>query len=675
MNLLSPLPFGNNVARNRIVFGPHETNLGSGRELSLRHVAYYRRRATGGAGTIIIEEASVHPSDWPYERSPLASRCGIGWAKIANALHVEGALAFAALGHSGGQGSSLYTQAPMFAPSTVPEVVSREVPKSMELEDIAAVVTGFGDAARMAIEAGLDGVEINAGQFSLVRQFLSTLTNYRADEYGTDRTRFAREVLAAVRQSVGSAVVGLRLSCDEMIAWGGISPAQATEYAQAFAEYLDYIVVVRGSIYSTWATRPDMHTEPGFNLELARSLRGTLSPSVTVIAQGSIVDVEIAEKAIVEGVCDGIEMTRAQIADPQLVTKVSKGQADRIRPCILCNQNCSVRDVRNPIVSCAGEPSSGHETEDAPVDGKAARVRDVLVVGGGPSGLECARVAALRGHRVRLAERSERLGGSLRIAAGAPGRARLAKLADWLEAECRALGVQMETSREISVEELGVGVDTRRNPLPFERERTFLARETAEPIRLAAGNTSTILCTGSRSGYRDYAIDQGAFVTDAYAVLEAKAANGLDSLLPNGPIAIWDPIGGPIAISVAELLASQRTVVLITPDQMIGKELSRSGDLTQANIRLYGANVRMVKCALLRRAGVGMIEIEDRFSGKRERIEAVALIDAGHRLPEDSVWQATGKSLVRAGDAVAPRSVHEAILEGRRAALSIGEAQ
>jgi 2,4-dienoyl-CoA reductase (NADPH2) len=158
-------------------------------------------------------------------------------------------------------------------------------------------------------------------------------------------------------------------------------------------------------------------------------------------------------------------------------------------------------------------------------------------------------------------------------------------------------------------------------------------------------------------------------------VLEAKAANGLDSLLPNGPIAIWDPIGGPIAISVAELLASQRTVVLITPDQMIGKELSRSGDLTQANIRLYGANVRMVKCALLRRAGVGMIEIEDRFSGKRERIEAVALIDAGHRLPEDSVWQATGKSLVRAGDAVAPRSVHEAILEGRRAALSIGEAQ
>src|SRR5690606_27193706 len=116
---------------NRVVFGPHETNLGTGRDFSWRHLAYYQRRAAGGVGVVVLEEASVHPSDWPYERCPLAERCGEGWSKIARALHDEGALAFAALGHAGGQGSSLYTQSPLFAPSMVPEVVSREAPKSM----------------------------------------------------------------------------------------------------------------------------------------------------------------------------------------------------------------------------------------------------------------------------------------------------------------------------------------------------------------------------------------------------------------------------------------------------------------------------------------------------------------------------------------------------------------
>ena len=191
MTLLEPLALGSRTARNRIVFGPHETNLARRRAVSDRHVAYYRRRAAGGAGTIVIEEASVHPSDWPYERCPLAADSGDGLAAVADACHAEGALVLAAIGHSGGQGSSAYHQLPMWAPSRVPEVNSREVPKSMEADDIADVVTGFGAAARAAVEAGLDGVEINAGQHSLVRQFLSGLTNHRDDDWGHDRTRFA----------------------------------------------------------------------------------------------------------------------------------------------------------------------------------------------------------------------------------------------------------------------------------------------------------------------------------------------------------------------------------------------------------------------------------------------------------------------------------------------------
>ncbi len=143
----------------------------------------------------------------------------------------------------------------------------------MEPADISAVVDGFAAAARLAVASGLDGVEVNAGQHSLVRQFLSGLTNQRDDEWGTDKLRFATSVLRAVRDAVGDAVVGLRLSCDELAPWAGITPEAAPEIAGALAEHVDYVTVVKGSIFSVSATRPDGHVEPGFNIDLARSLR------------------------------------------------------------------------------------------------------------------------------------------------------------------------------------------------------------------------------------------------------------------------------------------------------------------------------------------------------------------------------------------------------------------
>ena len=138
----------------------------------------------------------------------MAERCAAGWQAIAAACHVHGALVIASLDHAGGQGSSAYSQDPLWAPSRVPEVNSREVPKWMEADDIAAVVAGFGAAAALAVGAGCDGVEVNAGQHSLVRQFLSGLTNHRGDEWGTDRLAFARAVISAVRAAAPTAIVG-----------------------------------------------------------------------------------------------------------------------------------------------------------------------------------------------------------------------------------------------------------------------------------------------------------------------------------------------------------------------------------------------------------------------------------------------------------------------------------
>ena len=718
--LLDPLPLGPKVARNRVVFGPHETNLARRRAVSERHVAYYRRRALGGAGVVVVEEASVHPGDWPYERCPLAADSGPGWAAVAAACHAEGALVVAALGHSGGQGSSAYSQAPLWAPSRVPEVNTREVPKWMEAHEIATVVAGFGSASRLAVAAGCDGVEVNAGQHSLVRQFLSGLTNHRGDEWGEDRLLFARQVLEAVRRGVGhDAVVGIRLSCDELAPWAGITPEAAAGIAAELGTLVDYLTVVRGSIFTVGATRPDGHVEPGFNLGLTRAMRAAVPAGTVVVAQGSIVDLVMAEGAVADGTADAVEMTRAQIADPDLVAKAGGRPGAAVRPCILCNQTCMARDVRNPIVTCVVEPSSGHEDEDPPLPvertapattgaldryavnderhagrpdglGFGGRTREpaaaagapteaaasasppasagaavvlphaeagaaspahvgglplggtptarsvaVLVVGGGVAGMETARVATLLGHRVTLVELSHRLGGVLRTAALGAGRRRLALAADWLEAEIRRLGVEVCLGCEATAGEV------------------------------AGFDGEVVLCTGSVAGRRTYRVEEGGMVRTAAEVLDGSA-------LPEGPVVVWDPIGGPIGISVAERLrAGGREVALATPDLIAGNELSRSGDLAPANVRLQVAGVVLERRTLLRAVTTGRAEIEERFTGERRHLPAAVVIDAGYRLPDDRLWRATGQRRRLAGDVVAPRTVYEAILEGRRQAMSL----
>ena len=649
VKLLEPLDLGERRARNRIVFGPHETNLARRRSISDRHVAYYRRRAAGGAGIIVTEEASVHPWDQPYERAPLATDSAEGWAHVAEACHDHGALVLAALGHAGGQGTSHWNQRELWAPSRVPEVNSREVPKWMEAADVAEVVAGFAEAAGLAVRAGCDGVEVNAGQYSLVRQFLSGLTNHREDEWGQDRGRFLREVLAAVRSAVGEeAVVALRLCGDELAPWAGITPEQAPDLAAGIAAdegaaRIDLLTVVRGSIYSTSATRPDGHTPPGFNLELTRSVRAAVSEAsagrVPVVAQGSIVDVDQAEWAVSDGAADAVEMTRAQISDAELAATLEQGRSERIRPCTLSNQRSQVRDNRNPIVSSLGDPFSGHETEDQPVEGRAAHPVDVTVVGGGPAGLEAARVAALRGHRVRLLEASDRLGGMVRTAQRGVGWERLGLLVDWLERECRAEGVELHTGHRATGEELSEG--------------------------------HVILAVGSRRGETGYRTTRAAQVRTAAEALDEPESLG------EGPVLIWDPIGGPVGVSVAETLrAAGREVHLMTPDNIVGNELARSGDLAPANARLQQAGVQLHRRSVLRAVKKGSVVVEDRFSGGERELPAGVVVDAGHRLPEDGLWEELrsrpGLHVQRVGDCVAPRGIHEAILEGRRAALALG---
>jgi 2,4-dienoyl-CoA reductase (NADPH2) len=738
--LLDPVTLAGRTAPSRVIFGPHETNLGRGRALSPRHTAYYQRRAAGGAGLIITETASVHESDWPYERAPLAADCAGGWREIAAACRPHGALVLAGLGHTGLQGSSAYSQSVLWGPSGFTDAVSRETPMIMEEPETAALVAGFAAAAAAAAGAGLDGVELDAGPGALLRQFHSGLTSQRPDRYGTDRLLLTREVLAAVRAAIGPGrILALRLSCDELAPWAGVTPEQAAEQAAGLAPDLDLLTVVRGGPYSASAYRPDAHTPPMFNQNLAAAIRAAVAGAVPVALQGSVVDPAAAQAALDAGAADLAEMTRAQIADADVVAKLRAGTPDRIRPCILCNQTCRVRDNRNPVITCISDPRTGHETTDpppaadtlpadpalpadAPVAGGAATglgpAADVLVVGGGPAGLEAARVAAGAGLTVRLAERSATAGGTLRAAAAGPARERMALLADWLESEARLLGVRFDLETEITLTDLdsataaGTQVILATGSRPVARFDPAISVDalavlsglaqpagTREQPGQAAGAgeapdttapgpaapKQSELKTPFRSGAEDpdgVGGAEGPGVTGSLGQVSGLGVAGPAEesigtgdpvtgpagvvMLPDGPVVVHDPVGGPVGVAVAELLASAgRRVALVTQDPVVGTLLSLTGDLADANVRLQRAGVTRELRSLIREVSGGTALLEDVWTGAQRRVDCAVLVDCGHRLPDEDLYLSRPET-PRAGDCVAPRTVAEAIREGRR---------
>ncbi len=458
--LFTPLQIGNVTVRNRIFISAHSKQYAVDGLMSTRHAHYYAERSKGGTGLIVCDMLHIHhTSSSNFTRACFAydPKSIPGFKIVTDAVHEHGAKIFAQLVHSGCHGDGgVYDDAwrPVWGVSAIPDVSIREACKEMEPEDIRELMDGFAKSAYHAKEGGFDGIELHGAHGYLICQFFSPLFNKRTDKYGGSidgRITFAKEVLKAVRNAVGpDFVVGLRISADELIP-GGNTINDYKVIAKKLEETgdVDYLNVSSGTYYTSYIFTPPMIVPHAFRAYLAAEIKKVVDFPVFTV--GRIKDPVLAEKILADGQADMVGMTRAQIADPELANKAKEGRLDDIRPCLACNQGCISRLYNQRGVTCMGNPAAGREQQLGlgtlrPADKR----KNVIVVGGGPAGMEAARIAALRGHKVRLYEAKEQLGGQVNILAKVPIRAEFADLTRWQAKQVEKLGVEIHLHTRVS---------------------------------------------------------------------------------------------------------------------------------------------------------------------------------------------------------------------------------
>jgi len=631
--LLSPLRLGPVTLRNRVVLSGMTTGFGFRDGAPDEDAIAYFAARSDGPGLVVVGFGAVAPEGRVEERIPWLWRpdAAEALAPLAAAIRARGAVAGLQLGHGGRQASPQLTGLRPVAPSPVPPHAHvRETPHALTAPEIQDVVAAYARAARAGARAGFEVLEVHAGHGYLIGQFLSPDANLRDDGYGgadpARRARFGAEVIAAVRAAAPDACVTVRMNGADHVP-GGLTVEDAVSVAPRFEAAGAHGLVVSGGVYGSVPYSIPLLDDPeGIFLEAAARVRRAVR--IPVVGVGRIVRPEAAEEALRRGDCDAVALGRALIADPEWVEKAAAGRADAIRPCIATVQGCAGMLQHGEAVSCAVNPEVGRERR--PRVAPARRPDRVVVVGAGPAGMEAACRAAELGHRAVLLERSEALGGALRLAARTPVLGHLGRLVGWFERRLGAAGVQVRVAAE------------------------------ADGRALAALEPDlVVVATGARTAPP---------VLDGYELLPAWTLEdllegGASTLGTTGPLARPVVLGaGQRGLALATWLARGGASVTVVADGRPGADTS--GLAARALLaRLEAAGARIMRGRPARIASDGVLV----RAGDGERLvlaDGVVIAEPLHPVAVDGLDAMTA-DVARVGDAGGPRDIASAIAEAR----------
>lgn len=655
--LFEPLRIGNFTVRNRIVNTTHGTGLGDARD-----VRYLQERARGGAAFLGVHSSqgiysySIGPGprsaapDWDGKALSPVTAEGIAaydtmvipWMKRrADAVHAEGAACFAQVYHPGA-GRHGASAGPALAPSAVQDPYEAHMPYSLREHEIEELVWAYAHGIRRAAEGGMDAAEIHGAHGYLVNEFMSPYFNRRDDRWGgsrENRVRFPLAIVAAARQLLGDDFpIGIRVGVDGDGERRGLTVDELAAVCELLAPRMAYISVSGGS-YSGLGDGMELayvspwYKEPGFNVAAAAAVKRRVD--VPVFVTGRIADASLAESILAEGAADMIGMVRALIADPELPNKARAGRVDEVRMCLGMSECHAIGPHRVPV-TCAVNAAAAREDEMQITP--AAVPKTVVVVGAGPGGLEAARVAALRGHRVYLADARRTIGGIPAVLALDPNRRNLRDHAAYFETQLRKLGVELMLGNEVTADEL----------VEFGPDAVVVATGSIPLLPEAPG-------IGEPNVAHALDVLRGAVTKDSVLVV-----GGLEKHL-----------GPP---TVAEFLADQGKRVELISEQFDFAQGVEDGTRFPLFQRLGNKHVVVSMLHKLVRVGGGGAVVRDSFQNRERRLDDTTVVLCCGSLPNDRLARELEGRIPEVhvvGDALAPRRIMHATLEGARAAQAI----
>jgi 2,4-dienoyl-CoA reductase-like NADH-dependent reductase (Old Yellow Enzyme family)/thioredoxin reductase len=629
--LFSEYKIGSLNLKNRVVLPAMGTLYPDrGGLVSEKLIAYHVARAAGGCGMNIVEITAVHPTSKAPRNLAIYDDSFIpGLTRLADAIKAAGGRAAIQLWHAGRQTYSRWTGGSLVAPSPIPCPRCKDMPVELTREKIGILVEAYGDAAWRAKEAGFEAVEVHGAHGYLIAQFMSAYSNKRTDEYGgslANRARFALAIVNSIRKKVGAEFpVVYRLSADEHVP-GGLKIEDTAIIVKMLEEAgIDAIHVSAGVYESLQTIIPPLDLPVGMNMENVAVVKSLVK--IPVIAAIRINDPVYADRIIAEGKADFIAVGRGQLADPDFCNKAKAGDFEEIIKCIGCNQGCADRlFVEGKPISCLRNPSTGREAEYTIKP--TLQKKRVLVVGGGPAGLETASVLKKRGHDVILIEKTSRLGGQFFLAGAAPRKKEMADA---------ALQMGRIAGR--------LGVDIRLN--------TPLTMELVADVR----PDEIVVATGSRSLVLDIEGCKSPHVATGHEVLEGLKSTGKNVAVIGG---------GLIGMEVAELLCSKGKKVTIIEmlDEIANGLGSTRKKLAMKFIEENSVRVFVqAKCLKIKENSV-VVEQNRETREIRDIDSVVIAVGVQPDCTVEALLKEKGYSCRVIGDAVKARKALEAIWDG-----------